>query len=281
MSYICSDCPRDCKIDRDLQFGGCGVKSEIVVAKIIKNFMWEEPSLCFNRGVTAIFFSGCNLKCEFCQNEKISRGSIGDVYTVDEFVRLLMLLDEEETDGFDFISPTQFTGKLLEAFDKYKPKHKIIWNSNGYEKEEHIEKLAKFVDVFLPDFKYHDNSLGQRISRVTDYNDVCLKAICKMSELKPVVFEGDEMKQGVIVRHLILPDETKDSMDVIDDIKDNCPNVYVSLMSQFVPTGKGEKKRRLTPLEYKIVISHFKKVGLSRGYFQEMDSSSEQFIPKF
>lgn len=281
MSYICTDCPRNCRIDRDKSVGFCSVKSDIVVAKIIKNFMWEEPSLCVDKGVTAIFFAGCNLKCEFCQNEKISRCSDGQEYTVDKFVMLLKELDKEESDGFDLVSPTQFTGKLLEVFKLYKPKHKVIWNSNGYEKPENVEKLSPFVDVFLPDFKYFDEKLGLKLSQATNYPSVCVCAIKKMTDLKPVKFNGNEMIQGVIVRHLALPNETKDSLNVLKEINSNFPDVYISLMSQFVPNGKGEKNRKLTPIEYKILLSQFKKLRLKNGYMQELDSSSESFIPNF
>ena len=281
MSFICEDCPRNCKIDRDKFEGFCSVKSEIVVAKIIKNFMWEEPSLCFKHGVTAIFFAGCNLKCEFCQNEKISRCGKGNIFSSEQFAKLLEEIDNEETDGIDLISPTQFTSKILEAFEIYKPKHKIIWNSNGYEKPENVEKLSTFVDVFLPDFKYFNDDLALRLSQVNNYFNTAKSAIKKMYELKPVVMEEKEMKQGVIIRHLVLPDETRDSMRILDEVKENFPNAYVSLMSQFVPIGKGEKTRRISPLEYKIVLSHFNKLGLKNGYFQEFSSSDEAFIPKF
>lgn len=279
--FVCEDCPRNCKIDRDKTEGFCCVGSEIQVGKIVKNFTWEEPSICFNKGVTAIFFSGCNLKCEFCQNEKISRRNVGDIYSTKDFARLLEKLDAEDTDGFDLISPTQFTTKLLQAFELYKPKHKIIWNSNGYEKEENIEKLAKYVDVFLPDFKYYDNYIAAKLSQAPNYRDICLKAIKKMYDLKPIVFENEEMKQGVIVRHLVLPEETDDSKRVLQEVKNNFPDVYVSLMSQFLPNGKGEKNRKLYPLEYKIVANHFQKIGLKNGYFQDLQSANENFVPNF
>ena len=277
----CSQCPRDCQIDREKQIGFCCVKDEIQVAKIIKNFMWEEPALCFDKGVTAVFFAGCNLKCEFCQNLKISRYAIGNVYSPKEFAKLLEELDSEDIDGIDLISPTQFTNKILEAFEIYKPKHKVIWNSNGYEKVENVEKLARFVDVFLPDFKYFDDDLAVRLSQAQKYRDFCIEAIKKMSDLKPTVMHGQEMKQGVIVRHLVLPGETKDSLKVLDEIKRNFPNFYVSLMSQFIPNGCGEKKRKLEPLEYKIVVAYFNKIGLKNGFVQEILSANESFIPNF
>jgi len=279
--FVCEDCPRNCKIDRDKTVGFCCVGSEIQIGKIVKNFMWEEPSLCFNKGVTAIFFSGCNLKCEFCQNEKISRKNVGDIYSIEDFARLLEKLDTEDTDGLDLISPTQFTTKLLQVFKLYKPKHKMIWNSNGYEKEENIEKLAKYIDVFLPDFKYYDNDIAIKLSQAPNYREVCLKAIKKMYTLKPIVFENEEMKRGVIVRHLILPKETDDSKRILQEIKNNFPDVYVSLMSQFLPNGKGEKNRKLYPLEYKIVVNYFQKIGLKNGYFQELQSADENFVPNF
>ncbi len=243
--------------------------------------MWEEPSLCFDKGVTAIFFSGCNLKCEFCQNEKISRCQVGKEYSIQEFAKLLKELDEEETDGFDFVSPTQFTSLLIDVFKCYKPKHKVIWNSNGYEKVENVEKLSPFVDVFLPDFKYFNNKLAIDLSKAPNYRETCVKVISKMAELKPNIFDGEEMKQGVIVRHLLLPDETQDSINVLKSIKEFFSEVFVSLMAQYTPNGKGSKERKITPLEYKVVLNAFQKIGLKNGYMQEMEASSEAFIPNF
>ena len=281
MSFLCNDCPRNCDIDRETDLGFCSVKSDIQVAKIIDNFMWEEPCLCFNKGVTAIFFAGCNLKCSFCQNEKISRCSCGKTYTAEEFALLLKELDQKDIDGIDLISPTQFTTKILEAFSIYKPRHKVIWNSNAYEKEENVEKLSRYVDVFLPDFKYHDDHLAVKYSKAPNYNEICIKAISIMNKNKPNVFEGNNMKQGVIVRHLILPDEINDSKKVLEDIKNNFSEVCVSLMSQFLPVGNSDKKRKIKPIEYKILLSHFKKIGLKNGFFQDLESSNEAFVPKF
>ena len=281
MSYICEDCPRLCKIDRKDQIGFCGGKDKILVAKVIKNFMWEEPSICFDKGVTAIFFSSCNLKCEFCQNKKISREACGKEYTVEGFVKLLKKLDEETTDGIDLISPTHFSTLLLKVFAQYKPKNKVIWNSNGYERKEIVEKLSTYVDVFLPDFKYFSNELAFRLSKCLCYRENCEKAIEVMVEKKPNIFNGKEMVQGVIIRHLILPDEVDDSCKVLEEIRRLFPDVYLSLMCQFTPTGEGEKKRKITPLEYKIVLSKFKKLGLKNGYMQDFDSSSDDFVPNF
>lgn len=281
MSYICEDCPRKCKIDREKQTGFCLVGNKIVVAKVIENFMWEEPSLCFKKGVTAIFFAGCNLKCEFCQNSKISRCGKGKEYSPEEFAKWLEEIDKSETDGLDFISPTQFSTLILKALEIYKPKHKIIWNSNGYENAVIVEKLSTFVSVFLPDFKYVDDSLALKISKCADYKNAVIKAIKVMSDLKPNKFNGEEMTQGVIVRHLILPNEIKNSLGVLDEINKSFPQVYVSLMSQFTSNGEGEYQRTISPLEYKIVINHFKKLGLKNGYIQELTSSSDDYIPKF
>lgn len=281
MSFLCNDCPRNCNIDRENNFGYCSVKSEIQVAKIIKNFMWEEPCLCYDKGVAAIFFAGCNLKCDFCQNEKISRCSCGKTYTVKEFANLLEEIDKEDIDGIDLISPTQFTSKLLEVFSIYKPKHKIIWNSNAYEKEENVEKLCEYINVFLPDFKYHDDNLAIKYSKAPAYNQICIKAISIMAKNKPCFLKNKSLEQGVIVRHLVLPEEINDSIKVLNDIKNNFPEIYVSLMSQFLPNGKSDKSRKITPLEYKIILSHFNKIGLKNGFFQDLDSSSEAFVPNF
>ena len=281
MTTLCEDCPRMCRVDRTKQKGFCLGGDKIFVAKTIKNFMWEEPSLSVKKGVTAIFFSGCNLKCEFCQNEKISRDMCGREFSVKEFASFLEELDREETDGLDFVSPTQFSSLLLEVFALYKPKHKVIWNSNGYEREEIVEKLSPFVSVFLVDFKYSDNNLAVKLSKAPMYKEFAISAIKKMATNKPNIIEKDKMLQGVIVRHLVLPDEIKNSLGVLDEIKNNFPSVFVSLMSQFTPNGKGEKLRKITPLEYKIVLSYFKKIGLENGFSQEISSSNDAFVPNF
>ena len=157
----------------------------------------------------------------------------------------------------------------------------IVWNTNGYESVETIEKLSSFVDVFLTDFKYFDNSLAQKHSKCNNYFETCLEASKKMCELKPDIFDGDFMKQGVLFRHLVLPNNIKNSFGVLDTIKKHFFERKISLMSQFTPNGKSILNRKITAIEYKVVLSHAEKLGLTNGYFQDFSSASETFIPDF
>lgn len=277
----CYMCPRKCGVDRKLSQGFCGEKDKIRIAKTISHFMWEEPPVSGEKGTYAIFFSGCNLRCSYCQNYKISRGGVGKEYTVDEFVELLKEIDKTDNDSIDLITPTHFVDYIIQAFDIYKPKKKIVYNTSGYESQQTIKKIANYVDIFLPDFKYCDPSLSLKLSRAEDYFEVASCAIKLMSQLKENVYENDSLKQGVIIRHLVLPENVKDSIKILDFISQNIKDPIISLMSQFIPSGELKNGRKINNLEYKTVLSHANKLGLNEGYFQELSSSSEDYIPNF
>lgn len=276
----CNSCPRKCCADRNKQPGFCGEKNEIRIAKIINNFMWEEPCLSRDKGVLAIFFSGCNLRCDYCQNHEISRGGIGKSYSVDEFCELIERA-QSSCDAIDLITPTHFSDALCSTFEKIDKKVPVIWNSSSFESVEKIEKVSKFVDIFLADFKYSDDELGRKFSQCQNYFSVALPAIKKMCEMKEDVFENETMKQGVLLRHLVLPGYVQNSLRVLDMIKDNFGDRKVSLMSQFTPNGKSSLNRKLTVLEYKTVVHHMEKLGLENGYIQDFDSASGEFVPDF
>lgn len=278
MLMKCFDCPRNCGVDRSKQKGFC-LEGELRVAKVIENFMWEEPCLTGEKGVLAIFFSGCNLRCKFCQNYKISHIGQGKVYTPEQFADFLKQFDMTKFWAIDLITPTHFSSKLAQAFSIYRPNIPIIWNSSGYEKAQTIEMVSKFVDIFLVDFKYVDKKLSTALSCCNDYYDQAIKAIEQMCKKKNI-FDGQLLRQGTIIRHLILPGCTYDSLAVIKTIAEKFPSALLSIMSQFTPIEQSPIKRRLKPLEAKIVLSKAEKLGL-QGYFQDIESSDAQFIPKF
>lgn len=278
---LCDVCPRGCKVDRTERVGFCNENSILRISKIIEHFEWEEPCLSKdNKGVLAIFFSGCNLGCDYCQNHEISRGGIGKTYTIEEFRKLI---EEKQSmhSAIDLISPTHFSKELCKAFEKIDVKVPVIWNTNSYETLNNIEKVGKFVDVFLADFKYADNKLGEKFSKCQNYFSVCLPAIKTMCKLKPDIMDEDFMKQGVIIRHLVLPNHVKNSLAVLDCIKANFPNRKVSIMSQFTPNGKSSLNRKITPLEYKAVLNHMEKLGLENGFVQDFESANDCFVPNF
>lgn len=275
---ICETCPRHCMVDRKFSTGYCNELDEIRIAKIIDNFMWEEPCVTDKKGVCAIFFSGCNLKCSYCQNYEISRGRVGKIYSEDDFVELLKE-KEKNNSYFDFITPTHFSDAILKALAKYQPKIPIIWNSSGYESVEMLKKLDKYISIYLLDFKYMDDELGRKLSHVSNYVGVAKKVLDFCAKKKDV-FCDNLMKEGLILRHLVIPGEIQNSLDTLDYLASKYNDRLISLMSQFTPTPLSPIKRKLTPLEYKIVENKFLKL-FQNGYIQDFDSASEDFIPNF
>lgn len=277
----CYDCPRMCGVEREKGKGYCGERNKIRISKIIENFKWEEPCISGEKGALAIFFSGCNLRCEFCQNYKISHIGGGYEYTAEEFKELLESFDLSKYSSIDFITPTHFSSLIIEALKDFKSTIPIVWNSGGYEREEIIRKLSKVVDVFLPDFKYYSCELSQKYSKCKDYFEVASKAIKVMRECKSEnKFEGGVLKEGVLIRHLVLPTCQRDSIKILDFIAGNIKNPFVSIMCQFIPMNNCELNRKLYPLEYKAVLAHADKLNL-QGYFQELSSADENFVPEF
>lgn len=275
---ICETCPRHCMVDRKFNTGYCNELDEIRIAKVIDNFMWEEPCVTDKKGVCAIFFSGCNLKCSYCQNYEISRGRVGKIYSDNDFVELLKE-KEKNNSYFDFITPTHFSDAILKALAKYQPKIPIIWNSSGYESVDMLKKLDKYISIYLLDFKYMDDELGRKLSHVSNYVGVAKKVLDFCAKKKDV-FCDNLMKEGLILRHLVIPGEIQNSLDTLDYLASKYNDRLISLMSQFTPTPLSPIKRKLTPLEYKIVENKFLKL-FQNGYLQDFDSASEDFIPNF
>lgn len=242
--------------------------------------MWEEPCLADEKGTLAIFFSGCNLRCDYCQNHAISRGQVGREFTIDEFCKLI---EEKQSShsSIDLITPTHFSDTLCQAFKKIKKRVPAIWNTNGYETPENIDRISSFVDIFLTDLKYADDEIGSTFSKCQNYFSMSMPAIKRMCENKPDVMCDGILEQGVIIRHLVLPGLVKNSIKVLNEISQNFPNRIVSIMSQFTPNGKSSLNRKITAIEYKTVLSHMEKLGLSRGFVQDFESANECFIPDF
>lgn len=281
MKELCNTCPRHCNIDRHSQKGFCQEKETIKIAKVIKHFKWEEPCLADeDKGCLAIFFSGCNLRCDYCQNYKISRGGVGKEYSVEDLVELLEK-EQKNHSSIDLITPTHFSTQLCKVFEKAKIDIPIIWNTNSYETVENIEKVSQFVDIFLADLKYADDELGKTFSKCDNYFSQSIKAIETMCKLKPDIYQNKIMKQGVIIRHLVLPNHVSNSIKVLDIIKQNFPTRKISLMSQFTPNGQSSLNRKITPIEYKAVLTHLNKLKLENGFLQDFESADCTFIPEF
>ena len=255
-----------------------------LVARIAPH-MWEEPPISGTNGSGAIFFSGCTMKCIYCQNYEISAQNFGvkiDAVTLSEEYKKL---EEMGVHNIDLISATQFLPEILKSFEIYKPKVPIVYNCGGYEKVETLRALDGIVDIYLPDFKYSDNTLGKEYSGVESYVETAEKAIEEMLRQTGKLCTDDNgiATSGVLVRHLVLPNHTKNSIGVLNILKEKFGDqVTVSLMGQYIPHGKAldhpKLSRKITKREYNKVFDHLVDLELD-GFAQELKSADDSFIP--
>ncbi len=282
---LCNGCPRGCNVDRDNKVGVCGVPFAPKVAKAYLH-KWEEPCISGENGSGTVFFSGCNLKCIFCQNYDISHEAKGKVITTKRLAEIFRELEEKGATNINLVSPSHYVDAIISALNIYRPHIPIVYNCNGYDSLATLEKLKGYVDIFLVDFKYADSDLALKYSHAPDYVDIAKSNILKMREMVPnEEFDGEIMKKGVIIRHLILPNHVDNSIRVLEWIAKNVKNPFISLMGQYVPMYKAkfdEKlSRPLKPIEYKIVEKKMLELNLTQGYTQELSSAEECYTPVF
>ena len=285
-SYICSACPRRCGVLRDAAGPGfCRMPADPVIARAAPHYD-EEPAISGTRGSGAVFFSGCALRCRFCQNAPISHGGFGRPVTPARLREIFFELIEQGVHNINLVNPTHFAEPILEALGNGLPVP-VVWNTGGYERVETLRRLEGRVQVYLPDLKYVDAASARRYSAAADYFDHAAPALKEMlRQTGPAVIGPDGlMRSGVIVRHLILPGRADESLRALDWIAENLPGAWVSLMAQYMPFGDlsdyPEIDRRLTPEEYEAVCEHLYELGLEEGYVQELSSSDEKYVPKF
>ncbi len=285
----CMLCPRECGINRHEKAGACGTNNIIKIAKVMLH-QWEEPPISGLNGSGAIFFSGCPLKCVYCQNKEISHGAVGKEYSVPELASIMLELQEKGAHNINLVTPTHFSEQIIESLSMIKKRLKIpvVYNTSGYEKPEIIKKIADHVSVFLVDVKYFSPELSEKYSKCKDYYSYAKSSFKEMLLAKPkcVFDENGIMTEGVILRHLILPSCRQDSIAILEDIKKSfdISSFKLSLMSQYTPdfyTGElKELKRRLTSFEYESVLSRAIELGYD-GFFQERSSATSDYTPKF
>ena len=278
----CNLCARRCGINREEKIGFCGEKNLIKIANFSLH-NWEEPCISYEKGSGAIFFSGCSLKCVYCQNYEISSQGVGQTITVQDLANIFKELDKK-ADNINLVNPTHFSNLIIEALKIYKPKNPVIYNTHGYEIEEEIEKLSPYIDIFLTDLKYYSSELSLKYSGVKDYFEVATKALKKMIVLKPTIIDNGKLLQGVIVRYLLLPNFIEDSKKILEYLAKNHSEATLSLMAQYTPYGRAkdfpEINRKITAHEYNELVDYAIKLGLD-GYMQELSSADECYIPKF
>ena len=285
----CEICPRKCKINRYEKKGYCRCDDKVRIALVSKHY-FEEPCISGRNGSGTIFFSNCNLNCIFCQNHDISQGGKGIDVTVERLAEIMLEQQERGANNINLVTPTMYVEQIIKAIDIAKEgglNIPIVYNTNGYEEVETIKKLNGYIDIYLPDFKYFTNELAIKYSKAPNYFEKVTFALLEMqSQFDEYVFDGEIMKKGMIVRHLVLPNHIQNSKNVLKWIKENLrKDIYVSVMAQYFPTYKalGDELigRKLSFSEYRKIEQYFYGLDIKNGYIQDLGKHEEEFVPDF
>lgn len=299
----CNLCPRGCNADRSGgETGYCGMSNEIVAARAALH-MWEEPCISGGRGSGAVFFSGCQLRCVFCQNSQIAAGQAGKRISVSRLSEIFLELQEKHANNINLVTATHFVPQVIKALDIAKKNGlliPVIYNTSSYENVETIKMLEGYVDVYLPDLKYMDSKASAKYSNASDYFERAAAAIQEMHRqcyspafyseddelVKKGIIEEGIMKKGVIVRHLMIPGLKQDSKNIIKYLYETYRDeIYVSIMNQYTPLPQVYKypeiNRTITQKEYDDVVDYAIDLGLLNGFIQEDGTQKESFIPEF
>ena len=284
---ICNLCPKKCGAVRDevRGEGACRLTALPRLARVAPH-MWEEPCISGEKGSGAVFFSGCTMRCVFCQNYEISAENLGRTVSVEQLAEEFRRLEDMGVHNINLVSPTPYVPAIIRAFALYRPRVPVVYNCSGYERVETLRALKGIVDVWLPDFKYSDNALGERYSGVKNYKETALNAISEMVRQsgKPVFDDDGMIQSGVIVRHLVLPNHTRNSLGAIDLLNAFSEDILISLMGQYIPMGVAsrypELNRKITAREYEKVKNHLFSLDLD-GFVQELSSADKKYVPKW
>lgn len=284
---VCDICPRECKVERSVNRGVCGMPEGFVVARAAKH-MWEEPCISGTKGSGTVFFSGCSLRCVFCQNYSISTEGFGKEISDSQLMNIFDSLIESGVHNINLVNPTHYAARLEKVLREYNSPVPVVYNSGGYEKVETLKRLEGLIDIYLPDLKYINDEKSKKYSGAPDYFRFASQAIKEMiRQTGSAVFDEEGiMKKGTVIRHLILPKNTNQSIEIINWLKDNVPNdTYISLMSQYTPIKQNESypelNRRITPREYAKVLDYLLDSGFENIFAQEALSADEAYIPDF
>lgn len=286
----CTICPIKCGTDRTQRKGACGAGDKLIVAKASLHH-WEEPCISGANGSGTIFFSGCNLHCVFCQNHDISQEGFGKEITVSRLTDIMLELQAKGAENINLVTPTPYVLHIIEAVKIARDKGltlSIVYNTNGYETVETIERLRGTVDVYLPDIKYYSDKYAVKYSKAKDYFSFASSAVLAMVAQVgyPVFDENGLMKKGVLIRHMIMPELLADSKDILYWIRNSLgEQAYVSLMCQYTPLYNAKKheeiNRKLDDWEYEYIIDYFFKLGLENGFVQDFSSATSDYVPSF
>lgn len=286
----CEICPRKCRADRTKTQGFCGGKDSIRLAKVSVH-MWEEPCISGTRGSGTVFFSGCPLKCCFCQNYKISSENFGIEISHERLSEIFLELQDKGVHNINLVNPTHYIPWVKKALEDVKDKLHIpvVYNSGGYERTESLKTLRGLIDIYLPDLKFINSDASKKYTLAPDYFEYASSAILEMySQVGEAVFdENGMMKKGLIIRHLAMPSLKDDSIEILRWIDKNLPKdkILLSLMSQYTPFYKScehkEINRRISTYEYQKITDEMLRLGFTNGYTQQRESAQSDYIPDF
>lgn len=279
----CSLCPNGCKIDKNKSAGLCGTDNSIRIAKYYLH-PFEEPIISGSNGSGTVFFCGCSLKCVFCQNYELSRNLRGKVISIYELADIFKELEDKGAHNINLVNPTHYSDMIAKAFEVYRPKVPIVYNTHGFERIEVLQKMNDYVDVYLPDMKFFSPTLSKRYTGKENYFEHASRALEFMIKSKPLEFGDDGLiKQGVVVRHLVLPQGVSDSKKILDWYAPFKDVAYLNVMSQYTPFGEidlfPELKRKITAREYDAVIDYALSLGIEKMFYQHHQSADEKYIP--
>ena len=287
----CNICPHKCNINRNKgKIGRCKATNKIKVALYsVHNF--EEPCISGEKGSGTVFFSNCNLNCIYCQNYEISQQGRGKEISIEELSDIFIEQQKRNVENINLVTPTSYAPQIIEAIKIARKKGlniPIVYNTNGYENVETIKMLDGYVDIYLPDLKYYYNDVAKKYSKIDNYFEIATKAIKEMKKQigKTVIDENGIMKKGIIIRHLVLPNNIENSKKILKWIRENMNNdTYISVMAQYFPTYKAkedlELNRKLTKQEWREIEEYIEKLGIENGFIQELGEHEEEYVPKW
>lgn len=283
METKCKLCPAECGADRSHECGACGADNTVRVAKYGLH-PFEEPCISGKKGSGTVFFSGCALRCVFCQNHEISRANTGEPCDTKALVRIFRELEDMGAENINLVTASHYVPQLLQAFKEYRPKIPVVYNTHSYEKIEVLQALDKYIDIYLPDMKYYSPKISARYTGKANYFEYASRAVEFMAR-RECEFDGEKMMRGCIVRHLILPLCTDDSLKIVQWLASLHSPAYFSLMGQYTPCGDIENfpelKRRITPREYRKVRDFVFSCGIEHLFLQKLEAADSRFIPDF
>lgn len=287
----CNLCPHFCGVNRtENTVGRCKAIDKVKLA-LYSIHDFEEPCISGENGSGTVFFSNCNLNCIYCQNYEISQLGKGKEITIEELAKIFLIQQEKNVENINLVTPTSYVPQIIQAIKIAKKQGlhiPIIYNTNSYENIETLKMLEGYIDIYLPDLKYAENELGKKYSNVKNYFEIATKAIQEMIRQvgTPEINENGIIQKGVIIRHLVLPNQMENSKKVLRWIKDNLPeDIYISVMAQYFPSYKAkeniELNRKLTQKEWSEIENFVQELDIENGYIQELGEHEEEYVPKW